>query len=128
MSTHTFKLFLIIGNILAAHTGQYERRFWVGASDLSSEGNFAWLDGTGVSSAYFHPGEPNNAYDGELTSSLLVCNGVARTLKKVMHVKGRQLYQAMIFYNNVPFQNGKFSQRKELAPREGEFFPLRAVP
>ena len=86
MSTHTFKLFLIIGNLLAAHTGQYERRFWVGASDLSREGHFVWLDGTGVSSAYFHPGEPNNAYDGELT--LLVCNGVARTLEICERQKG----------------------------------------
>ena len=58
----------------------------------------------------------------------IISKGVARTLKKVTHIKGRLLYQAMIFYNCVPFQNGNFSKRKELAPRGSEFFPLIAVP
>ena len=35
-------------------------------------------------------------------------NGVARTLKKVKHVKERLLGQAMILFFWVPFQNGNF--------------------
>ena len=37
--------------------------------------------------------------------------------EKVTHIKGRLLYQAMILYNYVPFQNGNFSKRKEYSPR-----------
>ena len=29
--------------------------------------------------------------------------------EKVTHIKGRILYQAMILYNYLPFQNGNFS-------------------
>ena len=39
----------------------------------------------------------------------VVNNGVARTLKKVTHIKGRLLDEAMILYKNVPFGNGNFS-------------------
>ena len=55
-------------------------------------------------------------------------NGVARTLKKSAHNKGRLLDQAVILFSCVPFQNGNFSERKEFAPRGSEFFPLRTVP
>ena len=39
--------------------------------------------------------------------------------EKCTHIKGRLLYQAMILYNYVPFQNGNFFKRKNLLP-EGE--------
>ena len=36
--------------------------------------------------------------------------GVAmQNAEKVTHIKGRQLDQAMILFNYVPFQNGNFS-------------------
>ena len=36
-------------------------------------------------------------------------NGIARTLKKVEHIKGRLLDQAVILFNYLPFQNGDCS-------------------
>ena len=48
--------------------------------------------------------------------------------EKVRLIEGKLLYQVMIFYNYVPFQNGNFSLRKEFAPRGSKRFPLRAVP
>ena len=54
-------------------------------------------------------------------------NDLARTLKKVTHIKGRLLDQAVILFNWVPFHNENFSERKELAPRGSQFFPLKAV-
>ena len=33
----------------------------------------------------------------------------SQNAEKVTHIKGRLLYQAMILYNYVPFQNGNFS-------------------
>ena len=45
----------------------------------------------------------------------------SQNAEKITHIKGRLLYQAMILYNYVPFQNWNFSERKEFAP---EFFPL----
>ena len=50
----------------------------------------------------------------------------SQNTEKVTHIKGRLLYQAMIPYNYVPFQNRNFSLRKEFAPRGSEIFPLRA--
>ena len=50
-----------------------------------------------------------------LSSAVVVVNGVARTLIKHTHVKGRLLDQAVIFFNCVPFQNGSFYKRKEFA-------------
>ena len=38
-----------------------------------------------------------------------LCNGVARTLKKLHTSKGDSLDQAMILYICVPFQNENFS-------------------
>ena len=52
----------------------------------------------------------------------------SQNAEKAMHIKGRLLYQAMILYNYVPFQNRNFSQRNEFAPRGSGFFSLRAVP
>ena len=43
---------------------QYERRFWVGATDQEIEQYWVWVDGSDVSRNYFHPNEPNNAYSG----------------------------------------------------------------
>ena len=34
----------------------------------------------------------------------------------------------MVLFNCAPLQNGNFSKGKEFAPRESQFFPLRAVP
>ena len=45
----------------------------------------------------------------ECVTWALVCNGVARTLKKLRTSKGDSLDQAMIVYINVPFKNGNFS-------------------
>ena len=50
-----------------------------------------------------------------------------QNVQKVTHLKGRLLDQAIILFICIPFQNGNFSQRKELAPGGSEFFPLRAV-
>ena len=56
-------------------------------------------------------------------------NGVVRTLKKYAHQRetagssGEQIH-----FNQVIFQNGNVSLRKEFFPRGSEFFPLRAVP
>ena len=36
-------------------------------------------------------------------------NGVARTMKKIMHIEGRLLEQAVILFNCVPLQIGTFS-------------------
>ena len=61
----------------------------------------------------------------------VVINGVARTLEKITHIKGRLLYQAVILFSyfyNMPFKKQNFSESKEFAPRGSEFFPLRAVP
>ena len=33
----------------------------------------------------------------------------SQNAEKVTHIKGRLLYQAMILYNYVPFQNENFS-------------------
>ena len=52
----------------------------------------------------------------------------SQNAEKVTHIKGRLLYQAMILYNYVPFQNENFSYRKEFALRGSEFFPIRADP
>ena len=64
----SYSFFLLLNDYLfiyfQAKTNQYERRFWVGASDLAVEGDWKWLDGTLVNRAYFHPQEPNNAYNG----------------------------------------------------------------
>ena len=37
--------------------------------------------------------------------------------KKVTHIKGRLLYQAIILFNFVPFHNANFYERNEFAPR-----------
>ncbi|XP_045183704.2 secretory phospholipase A2 receptor-like [Mercenaria mercenaria] len=36
------------------------KRYWVGASDLSREGQWLWSDNTPVNKIYFYPNEPNN--------------------------------------------------------------------
>ena len=59
---------------------------------------------------------------------ILLVQWRSQNAEKVTHIKGRLLYQAMILYSYIPFQNGNFSERKEFAPRGSEFFPLRAVP
>ena len=41
-------------------------------------------------------------------------NGVARTLKKITHTKGRLLDQAKILFNCVPFQMGTSLKGKNL--------------
>ena len=49
----------------------------------------------------------------KMLSAYYVCcikyNDVARTPKKATHIKGRQLYQAVIVFNCLPFHNGNFS-------------------
>ena len=50
--------------LVSANVDQYERRFWVGATDQEIEQYWVWVDGSDVSQSYFHPNEPNNAYSG----------------------------------------------------------------
>ena len=52
----------------------------------------------------------------------------SQNAEKVTDIKGRILDQADILFNCIPFHNRNFSERKEFAPRGGEFFSLRAVP
>ena len=42
--------------------------------------------------------------------------------EKVMHIKGRVLYQAVILYNNVPFLNGTSLKGKNLLPEGANSF------
>ncbi|XP_061079141.1 C-type lectin domain family 4 member F-like [Conger conger] len=47
--------------------------YWVGLSDLGTEGNWKWLDGTSPASGMWTPGEPNNAGEedcGEVVKKL----------------------------------------------------------
>ena len=46
--------------------------------------------------------------------------------KKVTHIKGRLLDQAVILFNCVPFPNGNFSERKEFAPRGEQILPFKS--
>ncbi|XP_076027210.1 CD209 antigen-like protein C isoform X2 [Genypterus blacodes] len=39
--------------------------FWIGLSDLDNEGQWRWVDGTGLTDGAWAPGEPNNANGGE---------------------------------------------------------------
>ena len=49
--------------------------------------------------------------------------------KKVTHIKGRLLDQAVILSYGVPFQNGNLELRgKNLLPEGANSFVLRAVP
>ena len=43
-------------------------------------------------------------------------NGVARTLKKITHIKGRLLYQAVIQFSCIPFIMGSSLKGKILLP------------
>ena len=56
------------------------------------------------------------------------CQWYSQNAEKVTHIKRTLLDQEVILFNCVPFQNGNFSLRKELAPRGSQFFPLREVP
>ena len=53
---------------------------------------------------------------------------MSQNSENVMHIKRRLLDQAVIVFNCIPIRNWNFSLRKKVAPRESEFFPLRAVP
>ena len=57
-------------------------------------------------------------------SHIWPCNCAARLLKKVTHIKGRLLDQAVILFN----WKWELLLRKEFAPRGSELFPLWAVP
>ena len=48
--------------------------------------------------------------------------GAARTFKKVTHIKGRQLDQARILFNCVPFQMGTSLNGKNWLPEEATSF------
>ena len=45
----------------------------------------------------------------EISSILSATQCRSQNAEKIMHIKGRLQYQAMILYNYVPFQNGNFS-------------------
>ena len=58
---------------------------------------------------YFCPEDPKETVWSGLilfADSIQWCN---QNAEKVTQIKGRLLYQAMILYNYVPFQNGNFS-------------------
>merc|ERR1712198_824513 len=41
-------------------TNTWNNDFWIGISDISKEGNYQFVDGTPVKTAYWHPGQPDN--------------------------------------------------------------------
>jgi len=55
--------------------GGIDRRVWIGFSDASSEGAFAWSDGTAAKYTNWNPGEPNNSGGVEHFAELLGSNG-----------------------------------------------------
>ncbi|XP_076027221.1 uncharacterized protein LOC143016666, partial [Genypterus blacodes] len=40
-------------------------RFWIGLSDLDNEGQWRWVDGTGLTDGIWAKGEPNDQHGGE---------------------------------------------------------------
>ncbi|XP_076027201.1 uncharacterized protein LOC143016650 isoform X2 [Genypterus blacodes] len=46
-------------------------RFWIGLSDLDNEGQWRWVDGTGLTYRIWAPEEPNDEYGGEDCVELL---------------------------------------------------------
>ncbi|XP_076027209.1 hepatic lectin-like isoform X1 [Genypterus blacodes] len=46
-------------------------RFWIGLSDLDNEGQWRWVDGTGLAYRIWAPEEPNDEYGGEDCVELL---------------------------------------------------------
>ena len=46
----------------------------------------------------------------------------SQNAEKVTHIKGRLLYQAVILYKYVPFQNGNFSEGKNWLPEGANSF------
>jgi len=52
-----------------------DRRIWIGFTDVASEGNFAWSDGTPAKYTNWNPGEPNNSSGVEHYAELLGSNG-----------------------------------------------------
>ncbi|XP_076027219.1 uncharacterized protein LOC143016665 [Genypterus blacodes] len=45
--------------------------FWIGLSDLDNEGQWRWVDGTGLTDGIWAPEEPNDEYGGEDCVELL---------------------------------------------------------
>ena len=66
------------GDFILANFGQLlgiDRRIWIGFTDVASEGNFAWSDGTPAKYTNWNPGEPNNSSGVEHYAELLGSNG-----------------------------------------------------
>jgi hypothetical protein len=53
-----------------------DRRGWIGFTDVASEGNFVWTDGSPVTYTNWGGGEPNNANNTEHYAELLGSNGL----------------------------------------------------
>ena len=51
-------------------------QMWMGLTDMSSEGNFVWLDGTPYSYSNWNTGEPNNLYNEDCVHFLPQQNGL----------------------------------------------------
>ena len=66
------------------------------------------------------------AKHANILACLVIClsriNGVARTLQKVTHIKGRLLDQAKRLFNCVPFQMGTSLKGKNLLPEGANSF------
>lgn len=59
-------LVVIEDDVEANHVNlQFGENSWIGLSDTDTEGVYVWVDGSPLTYERWHPGEPNNAGDGE---------------------------------------------------------------
>ena len=87
--------------------------------------------------ACFHMTSPRTNATTTFLAGYSTVQWRSQITEKVMQVKERLLYQALILYNYCPFQIGTSLKgnnllpricSQEFAPRGSKFFPFRAVP